>query len=174
MTGMPGLPLVPTLVTMLATLVLGAGLAARTARREGRERGVRAGAAVLLVGASVTVMILTWAGLGSPGTGGVNLIPGAGIRAASANVNARVGLINLVGNVALFVPIGFLAVLAGGSTRRAIMIAAGLSALIEVVQFVVGRTADVDDVLLNALGGAMGALFAQVLFMAWQARTART
>lgn len=168
MTGMPGLPLVPTLVTMLATLVLGAVLAARTARREGRERGVRAGAAVLLVGASVTVMILTWAGLGSSGNSGINLIPGAGLRAAVANVNARVGLINLVGNVALFVPIGVLAVLAGWSTLRAIVIAAGLSALIEVVQFVVGRTADIDDVLLNALGGAMGALLAQVLVLAWQ------
>lgn len=171
---MPDLPLAPALATMLATLVLGAALAATTARRKGRERGVRAGAAVLLVGASITVMILTWAGLGSPGNGGVNLMPGAGIRAAMDNVNARVGLINLIGNVALFVPIGFLAVLAGQSTRRAIVIAVGVSVMIEVVQFVLGRTADIDDVLLNALGGAMGALFAPVLFMAWQARTART
>lgn len=160
---MPALPLMPALGTMIATLVLAAHVGVRTGRRVGRERGARAGALVLLGGAIVTVMILTWAGLNGPGGGGVNLLPGAGMRAAVANVNTRLGLINLLGNVALFVPIGFLGVLAGWSSSRAIAVAAGVSALIEVVQFLLGRTADIDDVILNAIGGALGALTAQAL-----------
>jgi glycopeptide antibiotics resistance protein len=162
-TGLPALPLVPALGTMLASLVLAALLGARTQRRAGRDRGVRAGALVLLAGTTVTLMILTWAGLDSPGDGGVNLIPGAGIRAALVNVNTRLGMMNLLGNIALFVPIGFFAVLAGWNVSRAIAIAAGLSAAIEVVQFLLGRTVDIDDVVLNALGGAMGAVTARAV-----------
>ncbi len=86
--------------------------------------------------------------------------PRSGIRAASANLNAHLGLINLMGNVALFVPIEVLGMVARWSTLRAIAFAAAVSMLIEVVQFVLGRNADVDDVILNTLGGALGALTA--------------
>ncbi|MFV0523276.1 MAG: VanZ family protein [Acidimicrobiales bacterium] len=78
---------------------------------------------------------------------------------------------NAVGNVALFVPLGALAVLAAsrrgraGRGRRAAVwpgLRAGLvvSAVIELAQWVVptGRVADVDDFVLNVLGAVAGAL----------------
>lgn len=66
----------------------------------------------------------------------------------------------LLGNVAAFVPFGMLAPLVWSKSRRWQVLAAGiaLSAGIEVAQylFVPARVADVDDVLLNALGTALG------------------
>jgi len=67
---------------------------------------------------------------------------------------------NALGNVLLFVPLGFLAVLAlrrGLATVTAL--AFGLSVLIEVSQLVLGhRCADIEDVLLNTGGAFLGAL----------------
>jgi VanZ family protein len=52
------------------------------------------------------------------------------------------------------VPLGFLAVRATGRRGSAIAVAALFSALIESVQYFIGRSADVDDVLLNTARGA--------------------
>ncbi|WIX83286.1 VanZ family protein [Amycolatopsis carbonis] len=90
----------------------------------------------------------------------VNLVPLAGIVDEARNANGRLGLINNAGNIALFVPLGFLASVV--TRRKAAVIAAlaGLSVVIEIVQYFVGRSADVDDVLLNTLGAALGVLLA--------------
>lgn len=67
---------------------------------------------------------------------------------------------NTFGNIALFLPVG--AVIAYSQSRRPILTAtvvgAGFSLLIEVAQYVfaLGYT-DVDDVLLNTIGAALGA-----------------
>jgi glycopeptide antibiotics resistance protein len=70
-----------------------------------------------------------------------------------------IGLVNLIGNVALFVPIGVLApiVLRGMGWRAALVLALaagltveGLQALLHVGEF------DIDDVILNALGVTIG------------------
>lgn len=72
---------------------------------------------------------------------------------------------NTVGNIALFVPFGMLTVMLWRSNRRPILRTAlvGLlfSVLIEVTQFLfsLGRT-DVDDLILNTLGAALGAWIA--------------
>lgn len=68
--------------------------------------------------------------------------------------------LNIVGNVVVFAPIG-LAVHglrgARASIWQAVLAAAALSTLIEIVQFQSGRRySDVDDVVLNSLGGAAG------------------
>src|SRR5436309_1009796 len=70
-------------------------------------------------------------------------------------------LVAVAGNVAVFVPVGFLLALRGTSLVRAVLAAAAFSAAIEVVQLAVpGRTTSVDDVLLNTAGAALGvALF---------------
>lgn len=81
-------------------------------------------------------------------------------------------IINTVGNLALFVPVGFLAVLLWRTfTRpadpdaawrrrgvlRATLAGAALSLGIEVAQFVFARGyTDVDDLLFNTLGAALG------------------
>jgi glycopeptide antibiotics resistance protein len=68
--------------------------------------------------------------------------------------------LELVGNLALFVPLGVLGVLVLGS-RRAVWVVvagAGCSAVIEVVQeWLPGRVSDPVDVLLNSAGTALGA-----------------
>ncbi|WJY69082.1 VanZ like family protein [Corynebacterium auris] len=59
--------------------------------------------------------------------------------------------LNFLGNVALFVPVGLLA------RRRAVPVGAGLSLAIELTQFVTatGYT-DIDDLIFNTLGAALG------------------
>lgn len=71
--------------------------------------------------------------------------------------------LNVIGNVAMFAPLGAIlaALVNRGPLARVVMatvLAAGLSAAIEVFQFGWGRVADVDDVLLNTAGALGGAL----------------
>jgi len=77
--------------------------------------------------------------------------------AASA---ARLLFINGLGNVAVFVPIGFSLTGAVGHRRPGVAIALGaaLSIGIELAQLgIPGRATDVDDVLFNTTGTALGA-----------------
>ena len=90
----------------------------------------------------------------------LNLVPLAGILDEWRNVRGPIGLLNNAGNVALFVPLGFLAVRATGRRGSAIAAAAAFSAGIEFVQYFIGRSADVDDVLLNTAGAALGVALA--------------
>lgn len=132
-------------------------------RRRDVARAVRAASAVLLLGVVLAVLSATLRGASTPVTR-VNLVPGAGLAElghedAGAAWNA---VENLVGNVALFVPVGFLAVLA---LRRRVLVvtvlAAVLSVLIESTQLLVGnRWVDVDDVWLNTCGAFLGVLLA--------------
>ncbi|MDR3618964.1 MAG: VanZ family protein [Paludisphaera borealis] len=87
--------------------------------------------------------------------------------------------LNIVGNVVVFTPIG-LAVYglrgARSSIWQAALAAAALSTLIEVVQFQSGRRySDIDDVILNTLGGVAGyvaALAIGSLYVRWRPRVA--
>lgn len=95
-----------------------------------------------------------------------NLRPGHSIWLELHDVDARIGLINVVGNIALFVPLGFLLVATlGDGVRRAMIGGALLSATIECLQYQIGRAADIDDVLLNSAGALAGAVIAVVV--AW-------
>lgn len=72
----------------------------------------------------------------------------------------RIALANLLGNVVLFLPMGFLLPLLLPGLRRwyrVLLTAAGIIAAVELLQMVllVG-TCDVDDLLLNLLGAAAG------------------
>lgn len=62
-------------------------------------------------------------------------------------------------NVAMFVPAGLLLPLAFGRLNRFWRTAAvclGITLAIETLQYFIGRSADIDDVLLNLLGGMLG------------------
>ncbi len=80
---------------------------------------------------------------------------------------------NTVGNIALFVPFGMMAVMLWRGARRPVLRTAlvGLlfSLVIEAVQFIfsLGRT-DVDDLLLNTLGAALGAWLALLGGRRWR------
>ena len=64
----------------------------------------------------------------------------------------------MFGEVAMFTPVGALLPLAFDMRwRTAVAASAGLSALIELQRVVFGRIFDVDDVLLNTIGAAIGA-----------------
>jgi glycopeptide antibiotics resistance protein len=126
--------------------------------RDAAERlGVRAGLGLYLV----ALLWLTLAAYPDAGAGARNLVPGRTI-AACAAAGGGLFVWNVVGNVAAFVPLG-LALRGGAVGRRwrlrwALAAGAGLSLLIEALQYRGGRrVADVDDVLLNALGALLGA-----------------
>src|SRR6185312_16642010 len=71
-------------------------------------------------------------------------------------------LVNVPGNVLAFVPVGLILPVVRGrrtSVWEILLAGAGLSIFIETAQYVSGRRfADVDDVVLNALGAVIGYL----------------
>ena len=97
----------------------------------------------------------------------LNLVPFRSILAAFSgggeDIPARdqllLALINFAGNVFLFVPVGFLLPMAAAKRRPfgvTVGFAALLSAGIETVQYFIGRSADIDDLLLNVFGAVLG------------------
>ena len=127
-------------------------------RRGVRELAVRAVCAVLLAGVVLVVLSTTLRGSSTP-TGQVNLLPGASIIDVFG-ADYRNALENVLGNIMLFLPIGFLAVILVG--RRVALVTAASCALsigIELTQLGLGyRWVDIDDVLLNTTGALVGAL----------------
>lgn len=85
------------------------------------------------------------------------------------NVNQDLGLLNLVGNVLMFMPVGFLIPLATRSGfRRALAACVAISVAVELLQLTLARSFDVDDVLLNTIGGGLGAAFAVTFVTLWR------
>lgn len=152
-------------VFVVAVVSAGIGLLRALPRvRVGDVRSsLQVACSALLVGAVVAIL---WVTLAPPGWGvrSVNLTPGQGIRGALSNINEGLGRLNILGNVAMFVPVGSLARL---SLRRSVgavtLFGAGLSVVIEAAQYALGRAADIDDVLLNSTGALLGALAASRL-----------
>ncbi len=91
-------------------------------------------------------------------------LPGAASRAAATPLTCiacgELGGVDLLLNVLLFVPLGVGLTLARFSVRRALVLAALLTFLIELLQMKVvpGRDASLGDVLANTLGGGLGAV----------------
>ena len=134
-------------------------------------RSVRAGGPR----ARVVVSRLAWAAFVLVVVGlTVSLDPGGGGRgqpgavrddpAAADVLNPRPPAYNLLGNLALLVPFAVLSRAAWG-WRVLTTTAAGvaLSVAVEVGQRYSGRSADVDDVLVNGLGALLGAVLAAVV-----------
>ena len=67
-------------------------------------------------------------------------------------------LVNFLGNIIMFIPIGLFNALLSERPRwwKGILWSFGLSLFIEVSQLFVCRGTDVDDLILNTLGGLMG------------------
>lgn len=74
-------------------------------------------------------------------------------------VDASVAVRIVLFNVLLFIPFGFLITLRTGRALRTVVVTLVVSVLIETLQALLplGRTANVDDVILNTLGAALGA-----------------
>lgn len=71
----------------------------------------------------------------------------------------------LIGNIVMFIPLGFVPVLLWKkcSILKAILIGFLSVLFIECWQLLIGRTFDVDDFLLNLIGIAIGALLCRIL-----------
>lgn len=65
----------------------------------------------------------------------------------------------IIANILMFVPLGFIFPVAFAKMRRwwkTVLCMAAFSFLIEFVQYFIGRSADIDDFLLNTTGGLLG------------------
>jgi hypothetical protein len=115
----------------------------------------------LCVGGILAVTLLG----GSAGTGVPNPYPGQTIREQLTNFDHPLGVFNVVGNIAMFVPLGWLVALV--AERRRLLIAAiagfGVSVTIEVTQWLIGRVSDIDDVILNGIGALLGVCVAMLI-----------
>ena len=155
------MPLGPVPSLVLAAVVTAAAVYVAVVR----SRASRV-VAIAMLGASVAIVFAyTARGALSNDDGGFSRRLGASIRAEWGNVNRSLGLLNVFGNVAMFMPIGwFVAVL---SNRRPVVVgslcALLLSASVEVWQMLSGSAGDVDDLLLNGFGGFLGAGAATLL-----------
>lgn len=115
-------------------------------------------------------ILLAWTlSIRNPDSGrSINLIPLREITRSLHSLDstdAGYGVVNFWGNILVFVPLGVLLVLAKPWGRRpawpmAVATGAAFSSGIEILQFSIGRTADIDDVILNTLGVIVGATIA--------------
>ena len=90
----------------------------------------------------------------------IHLTPLRTIRIQLASLDTDESRTQLLGNTLLFLPWGFFLPLLWPTFRRFLPIAGmclGLTCLIEFIQLFIGRTVDVDDLILNFLGSIIGA-----------------
>jgi glycopeptide antibiotics resistance protein len=104
---------------------------------------------------------------GQDGSRRANLVPFREIVRSLTDREPGYGLLNFWGNIVAFVPVGVLALLTLRHDRRhawlvALTCGTALSVALEISQYGVGRSADIDDVILNAIGVALGVTFAYV------------
>lgn len=90
----------------------------------------------------------------------INMIPFHTVRTFLRHFSPGVFMVNIVGNVVMFMPWGFgLPFL--WKRRQSFLSAAFFSLLlplfIETVQLFIGRSVDIDDIILNFAGGMLGA-----------------
>lgn len=116
-------------------------------------------ASCLAVSSLLAILVVTVSRQGDARTrGGVQLVPLYTLRSYQHDPSDL--LLYLIGNVALFMPLGFFLYLA--LRRRLItltVICAVLSLGVEILQIpIYTRSSDVDDVLTNTVGGFFGAL----------------
>lgn len=97
---------------------------------------------------------------------GINLVPFRSIQAYFAHYGLDMFLVNFVGNIAMFMPWGFGLTLLWKKNQKiwlSALYSLGLTVFIESVQLFIGRSVDVDDLILNFAGGCLGAGVCHVL-----------
>jgi glycopeptide antibiotics resistance protein len=103
----------------------------------------------------------------------INLVPFRSIMEyATASYNQSSILTNLFGNIVAFAPMGFLLPWIFKKLSRfasIVLIAAGISVMIEIAQYIGGVGAsDIDDVILNMAGGALGYLLYRLTILVFR------
>lgn len=98
---------------------------------------------------------------------GLNLIPFKTVLSELMGTNPLVGsedrlavsVLNLLGNIFLYVPVGFFLSMMKREEKSigfVLLVTVVFSCSIEILQYVIGRSADTDDVILHGLGAAAG------------------
>ena len=124
------------------------------------------------------IMLFTQTFIVNVGANAIELIPfRIIILQFRAIFNSRKGLsdfiFNVVGNIGVFVPIGFLlAYLYKSNIKKTILCGCIISVFIETVQLFLERTTDIDDVILNTIGTAVGFLIYKIIKKIQKKRTA--
>lgn len=91
--------------------------------------------------------------------GGFNIIPFTEI--LRYKINSELFLLNVIGNIALFIPFGYIVsvYIKPKNIFYNLLISIIVSSTIEFVQLNIGRSFDVDDIILNTIGCSIGYLF---------------
>jgi len=103
------------------------------------------------------------------GLRGINLVPFSTImQYLTGYMTTRSIIINLLGNIVAFMPMGFLFPLVfapARSFRRVLVISCLSTVLVEVTQYLTrSGISDIDDILLNVAGGILGYLLFKLFF----------
>ena len=88
----------------------------------------------------------------------LNLVPFSWVRETWA-MGFLAMISQVIGNIIMFVPLGFLLPFVFKSCKspyKTLMGVATFSFSIEFIQYFIGRSADIDDLILNTLGGMLG------------------
>ncbi len=96
---------------------------------------------------------------------GVNLVPFTEI--IRYEFGSKLFYYNVIGNIILFMPFGYCIAdyVKSKNIFPALIISAIVSTTVEVIQLKIGRSFDIDDIILNVLGGIVGYL----VYIAWEA-----
>lgn len=97
---------------------------------------------------------------------GINLVPFRSIQSYFIHYGPDGFLVNFAGNIVMFMPWGFGLTLLWKKNQklwRVVLYSLGLTVLIETVQLFIGRSVDVDDLILNFVGSCLGAGICAVL-----------
>lgn len=89
---------------------------------------------------------------------GINLIPFREM--TRYNIGGQSFYYNVIGNIAVFIPFGFILgnFVKAKKIRHVLIPCIVVSATVEFIQLIIGRAFDVDDIILNSLGGLIGFL----------------
>ncbi|CDZ75516.1 hypothetical protein ING2D1G_1378 [Peptoniphilus sp. ING2-D1G] len=92
---------------------------------------------------------------------GINLVPFKTIKSYLKYSEAFHAALNILGNVLIFVPMGFMLPLLYEDLRsykKTLIFTMIICMLVETIQFFVGRSVDIDDLMLNVVGASIGYL----------------
>ena len=92
---------------------------------------------------------------------GINLIPFRTIGRFCTSIELDAFLVNIVGNIVMFMPWGFGIVLLWKKNRhvgKVLFYSFLLPLFIETMQLFIGRSVDIDDLILNFTGSCLGAI----------------
>ena len=97
-----------------------------------------------------------------PETHSLNIVPFAWLKTTD---NLNQFLVEKIPNVLLFIPFGFFAPVVFKKTRhftKTILLSFFITCSIEFMQFFIGRSSDIDDIITNMLGSVIGCLIFHV------------